>query len=64
MALHDPKPQRQTQAEIIDISDKAWHLRVRQGMPFQVRWNVEGHPSHYFATRAAAEAAMGKGLGL
>jgi hypothetical protein len=44
--------------EIIDHTADWNDLRVRQGLPFQVRWNKPGHPSHYFRTLEAAEAAV------
>lgn len=44
--------------EIIDRSADTWHVRVRQHLPFEVRWNREGWPSHWFRTREAAEAAI------
>lgn len=53
MARSDP-----TTARIVDLSDQHWHIRTRQGLPFEVQWNNGRTPPHHFRTREAAEAAI------
>jgi hypothetical protein len=42
--------------ELIDNSRFDWHLRTRQGLPFELRFCAEGQPTHFYATRDAALA--------
>ncbi|WP_394659920.1 hypothetical protein [uncultured Novosphingobium sp.] len=56
-------------AEIADLSDKHWHVRVRDGMPFEVRrWGcgvdcVAMGGAHHFSTLDAANQAAARWVG-
>lgn len=56
-------------AEITDLSDKYWHVRVRDGMPFEVRrWGcgldtIAMGGAHHFRTLDAANEAAARWVG-